>query len=170
MANVNNFDYLSEGPYELSNGQIEKPFISYIDSQLSELNGNSIRFAVPLVALAPGYGAFDFLGGLGGVPPLVSNISPAGGTGIQKETLLSFDVTVSASNFFREIIVIADFPNLRLKEIIHMDDAFGPQYSLNSSRVAITGGYRFSVMRNAGWPGSPTILVKAIDVQGAENV
>lgn len=163
MPDVANIEYLNGGLFELSQNSIEKRFVVFVDGTIYETGALAIQTNVANIEVleqppvpAP-------------VSPVVSNVSPFGGTAIAATDPLSFDVT-DESGLFREIVVIASFPNVGLLEIIHMDAAFGPQYTQYSSRVAITNGYRYTVLRNGGWPASPTIIVKAIDLTGAENV
>ena len=100
--------------------------------------------------------------------PTIVNIVPAVGTSISASTPLSFDVTDS-SGLFRRIIVVASFPQLRIQEIVHDGDAFGPWYQ-QSIRSTISGGFHYSVLRLGGWPASPTLEAFAIDRSGNENL
>ena len=102
------------------------------------------------------------------VPPVVGNFAPATGTAIAATTLLSFDVT-DDSGLFRRIIVAAQFPNLGIYEVIHEGVGFAPKYrGAGNLQVAITNGFRYTILREGGWPASPSITVFAIDQGGAE--
>lgn len=104
-------------------------------------------------------------------PPTVSNFSPAVGAPLSSTDQISFDVTDQPLGVFRRIMLIADFPYLHIREVIHDGDAFGPSYSsaLNT-RVAITNGFRYTIVRVSGWPASPTIAPYVVDAEGFENV
>jgi hypothetical protein len=100
--------------------------------------------------------------------PVVSNVTPAVLSAITDTTVVGFDVT--DDNSFRELVVVASFPNMKLLEVVWMDGALGPLYALRSTATGITGGYTFRLLREGGWPSSPTIFVKAVDTFGNENV
>lgn len=107
--------------------------------------------------------------GSSGTPPVVTNISPAAGTAIGAAQSISFDVT-DDSGLFRLIMVIADFGLLAIREVIHDGMSFGPRYlASGNGRVAIPGGWHYTVLRQGGWPSSPTITPYAIDLGGGEN-
>lgn len=48
-------------------------------------------------------------------------------------------------------------------EVIHDGEEFASNYSVNSTRTAIPGGYAYSLRHNLGWPGDPCIQVFAIN-------
>jgi hypothetical protein len=97
--------------------------------------------------------------------PAVSNKSPDPSVTIQFDTPVAFDVTDSTP--WREIVIIAKFPT-GAWECVYDGSAYGPNYSTLSTITSITGGFHFRLRRDQGWPGSPTILVHAIDTSGAE--
>jgi hypothetical protein len=101
--------------------------------------------------------------------PVVTNISPSVGAGINAQTPLTLQVTSPVLAAFRSIIVEASFPVLGVYEVVHDGLQFGPNYNQLSSKVPIAGGFNFTILRNGGWPGSPTIVVNAVDVNGNEN-
>jgi hypothetical protein len=79
---------------------------------------------------------------------------------------LQFDVT-DDSGAFRRVIVCAVLDGVT--EVVHDGSTFLGNYAGGScSRAAISGGFRFVVLRDGGWPASPTIRVFAIDQQGNE--
>lgn len=101
--------------------------------------------------------------------PVISNVSPVVGEPISDTTILSFDVT--DPDAFRLIMLIADFPNIEVREVIHDGNSFSVNYSgSGNARVAIPNGFRYSVLRRGGWPVSPRIIPFAIDITGEENV
>lgn len=101
-------------------------------------------------------------------PPVVTVVSPPAQTAITAQTYVVFDV-VDDSALFRRIIVMASFPLLDVLDVVHDGDKFGPAYSQRSQRTTITNGYRYTLVRNGGWPASPTIVPYAIDRDGNEN-
>jgi hypothetical protein len=101
-------------------------------------------------------------------PPVVTVVGPAAGSAITSQTYVVLDV-VDDSALFRRIIVTASFPLLDLLDVVHDGDRFGPAYNLRSKREVIANGYRYTLLRNGGWPASPTIVPYAIDRDGNEN-
>lgn len=100
-------------------------------------------------------------------PPLVGNYDPSPGTPISKTTSISFDVTEESGAFGR-IFVIAFYADSGVSELIHDGDGFRGFYVATSSRRAIAGGYRYTVLRTGGWPSAPTIQTFAVDQAGNE--
>lgn len=108
---------------------------------------------------------------LGGVvepettPPVVSNFDPSPGSQIQRTAPVGFDVTDDSGAFSR-IMVTAWFKDTGIQEVVHDGDGFVGYYTATSSRVPITGGFRYSVARFGGWTSAPTIRVYPIDAVG----
>lgn len=94
--------------------------------------------------------------------PAIANISPADGSTITRVTPIQFDVTDASS--MPVVIVVAKYPS-QLWEVVHDGVSFAPNYA-NSTRNAISGGFRFVLSRLGGWPGSPTFDVRASDIYG----
>jgi len=112
-------------------------------------------------------------GGLGSTvaaaPPAVTGISPAPGTAILPTTQLVFDVTVAGGVPFTVLILTADMPSLSIREVVHDGFGFGPAYrGPVNQRTAVTNGFRFTLMRDGGWPSSPTLTPYAV-AGGLEN-
>lgn len=101
------------------------------------------------------------------ISPVISNFVPQTGSQIYFTSSLQFDVTDN-SGMFLYVVVMASYSS-GLYEVIHDGSKFADIY-LASVRSEITGGYRFSLSREDGWPGSPSIAIKAIDTTGAENL
>lgn len=99
--------------------------------------------------------------------PTISNVTPAAGTAITPTTPVTFDV-VDDSGTFRRVIVHVHFPATGAVEVVHDGDAFVGFYSGTSTRQAIAGGFRFSVLRAGGWRSAPTFKTFAIDTEGFE--
>lgn len=100
-------------------------------------------------------------------PPFVGNFDPPAGTAILKTTPISFDVTEDSGEFGR-IFVVAFYPATGISELIHDGDGFRGYYAATSSRQAIAGGFRYTVLRSRGWPSAPTIQTFAVDRAGNE--
>jgi hypothetical protein len=98
-----------------------------------------------------------------GAPPVVTLVSPIQGT--VDPAALVVDVTDVELG---SVVITAKYPLAKKHEVV-FDDAFDEQYS-GSSRVAITGGYRFTIVRNGGWlPGEVDLRVRAFDTDGNET-
>lgn len=98
------------------------------------------------------------------IPPTVGNFVPASGTPIAKTASVRFDVLDNSGNFAR-IFLVAAFDESGVQEVIHDGDNFAPYYA-HSSRVAIAGGFRFTVSRTTGWPSAPRIRIFPLDASG----
>lgn len=99
-----------------------------------------------------------------GVPPTVTLVSPTTGT-IEAFEPITFNVT--DNDGLGSAIVVARFNARGIEEIVHQGERFGPAYAAQSTRVAIVGGFRYTVRRSGGWPESPAIDVYATDIAGA---
>lgn len=99
--------------------------------------------------------------------PVVSNYSPAPGATINPGDSITFDVTDNSGSFAR-IMVVAWYRDTGVQEVIHDGDGFTGYFTSTSSRVIISGGYRYTVARFGGWEHSPTIRVFPIDAAGNE--
>lgn len=97
-------------------------------------------------------------------PPVVTFITP-GGTTIESDEPVEFEVTDNLGSFAK-IIVIAWYQSTGVQELIHDGDNFTGYFSEDSSRVVIAYGYRYSVLRLGGWENAPTIRVIPIDSSG----
>lgn len=100
-------------------------------------------------------------------PPVVAVVSPTVGTTIGFATPLVVNVTDNLSSF-RRIVVVVQFPGLRITELAYDGEAFTTAYEGTSAVVAIANGFQFTLRRNAAWPDSPTVRVYAIDTAGNE--
>jgi hypothetical protein len=101
-------------------------------------------------------------------PPVISNVVPAVASAIGPTDILSFDVTDSEG--FVRILLVADFPGIGIREVIHDGFSFSANYStFGNSRSVITNGFHYTMLRSGGWPVSPVIIPYAIDTTGREN-
>lgn len=100
------------------------------------------------------------------VAPITSNISPAPGTPITATTPLLADVT-DETGLFRRVLVAVVLDGIA--EVAWDGEAWLGRYAGgSSSRTVISGGFRFSVLRDTGWPSSPTLRIFAFDQGGNE--
>lgn len=102
------------------------------------------------------------------VAPIVSGFDPSPGSPLEPTQLIGFVVTDN-SGLFRRIIVHATFVGASAWEVVHDGTTFRAPYASSSTRVeAPAGTFTFSVFRDGGWPGGPSIEVFAIDAAGNE--
>lgn len=103
------------------------------------------------------------------VPPDVAVVSPAPGSIISASTPLVVDVTDDSGQLRRAILAV-DLAGLQLEEIAHNGDRFGPRYQGSTNSVAaIANGFRYTLLRDGGWPAAPTLWAEALDTSGNEN-
>jgi hypothetical protein len=110
-----------------------------------------------------------------GTAPAISNIVPADGTPIAADQGLGFDITDPDGDLLRTH-VYAYFPATKAFEVVYFDApvsgyrsaGFAPRYS--GTRVAISGGFRFSnVVRQGGWPSRVVLVTDPRDATGQES-
>lgn len=99
-----------------------------------------------------------------GVPPIVTNLLPAAGTGIERTQILTFDVTDETA--LAHVTIFASFTD-GIVEVVHDGDGFRGNYvgGINT-RGAIAGGFSYAILRLGGWPSTPTIELVPIDAGG----
>lgn len=98
--------------------------------------------------------------------PIVGSVVPAPGTPIASTDPLQLDVT-DDSGAFRRILIAVVLGGVT--ELAHDGSSFLGNYAGGScSRTAISGGFRFVILRDGGWPSSPSIRIFAIDLSGNE--
>ena len=105
----------------------------------------------------------------GGSAPVVTVVSPAGSQ-IDATTQLIVDVTCATS--LERAVLIASDPALKLTEIVHDGDGFGEMYrGAANSRAPIAGGFRYTFVRDSGWPQGTALSIKVIayDTLGVET-
>jgi hypothetical protein len=123
-------------------------------------NADSLSYAYT-VNDPTGFGPFDT------IAPEVSNVSPAPGVAITAQTPVGLDVTDNAGALRRVLLGVL-FTATGITELVHDGDAFVGPYQNASARDPIAGGFRYSLLRDGGWPSSPTVRVFAFDVAGNE--
>ena len=99
--------------------------------------------------------------------PTIVNFDPPLGTILQATEAVSFDV-LDNSGAFARIIVGVRFTD-GVEEIIHDGDSFTGFYALQSSRTVVSTGFRYSVLRQGGWPTAPTFRIFPIDASGNDG-
>jgi hypothetical protein len=124
----------------------------------AELQFQYSRESEAFFAVEPGAGD--------GAPPVVTLISPASLL-LERDTPIVIDVTDNIA--LRRCMVVARFDTLAIEELVHNGDRFAAAYTGASSRQPITGGLRYTIRRNAGWPAPPVLDVFAIDTSGSEG-
>ena len=86
---------------------------------------------------------------------------------ISKTTPLVIDI-YSSDVPLRRAWVAASYAGLAIDEVVHTSDRFGSAYQGSTNqRTIITNGYRFTILRDGGWPGTPSVIVHAVDTLGA---
>lgn len=98
--------------------------------------------------------------------PVLANIAPSAATIIPSDLALSFELTSSPS-LQREMVFVR-FPGAGIEEVIWDGSAFTSRYASRSTRVAITGGYKYTVIRTPVWPDSPQIAIYAVNTSAEE--
>jgi hypothetical protein len=101
------------------------------------------------------------------VPPVIANVSPAPGSPLDPNQPVSFDIT-DDTGLFRRILVTVRYAATGQTEVVHDGDTFLGFYQLACSRDPITDGYHYSILRDGGWPSSPTLRVFGFDRGGNE--
>lgn len=104
-------------------------------------------------------------GGGGGdtTAPDVALVTPADGSAIARSAPLVIDVTDASD--FASIFAWVVYPNGNT-EVAYDGEAFTAAFAGSSTRVSISGGYRYTLRRAGGWPAAPTIRVRPVDVAG----
>lgn len=97
------------------------------------------------------------------IKPTVTIVSPTPGTTVYPDTPLVFDITDASG--FSIIIPMVILDPLKVPEPTHNTEAFEPLYAA-STRVAIVGGFRYTLRRKHGWYASPSLLIWAVDASG----
>jgi hypothetical protein len=104
--------------------------------------------------------------------PVFQNITPTPSSTIDPSTSVSFEVVGDGVNALVLVVpIIAVDPNVA-GELVHdwTTGAFEPAYLKNSTRVAITNGFRYTVRRLNGWAAPPVLRAWAVDAAGIVGV
>lgn len=98
--------------------------------------------------------------------PVLANVAPTVGAIITSAQVISFEITSTPA--LQRVMVFVRFPGARIEEVIWDGTDFTERYQGVSSRVAITNGFRYSVIRNPVWPDSPQFAIYAINTSAEE--
>lgn len=111
-------------------------------------------------------------GGGGGdvTAPVLSNFNPPFGNSIGENEPITFDLTDNSGQM-RLIILHGSYDGVVGHEVIHDGEGFGQRNYSNGSnvRTPISGGFRYTILRDGGWPGTFTLYPFAVDTSGNEN-
>jgi hypothetical protein len=100
------------------------------------------------------------------VPPVTTNVTPTPGTPIDVDQAVSVDVT-DDTGLFRRVLIAVELEGQT--ELAWDGDTWLGHYADGGSvRDPIASGFRFTVLRDGGWPSSPTLRVFAFDQGGNE--
>lgn len=97
--------------------------------------------------------------------PVVTLISPSEGTTMLPSTTVVVDVTDDTG--FGRVLLAIQFGGTGAPELVHDGDGFSTPYR-GSTREAISGGWRYTLGREGGWPSALRLDVYAIDAAGRE--
>lgn len=93
--------------------------------------------------------------------PVVSFSLPSG-TKIARGDALTVDVTDETGLALIDVKVL--YPTTGDYEVAYDEGGFAPRYVAKSTKTTISGGYRFKLVRTGGWPSTPTVKVRPIDM------
>jgi hypothetical protein len=95
---------------------------------------------------------------------IIDLITPIGT--ISKTTPIIIDV-YGTTVPLRRAWINAAYAGVISDDMVHNGDRFGAAYQgVTNNRANITNGYRFTLLRDGGWPGTPSLDVHAVDTQG----
>jgi hypothetical protein len=103
--------------------------------------------------------------------PVIANIDPPPGEVLSANEPVSFDVTDDSGSLLRVIIGVAYSSGALagVTEIAHDGDSFIGFYTASCTRDPISDGFHYSLVRDGGWPASPTVVIFAFDHSGNED-
>lgn len=92
--------------------------------------------------------------------PVITVVSPSTAAGVGPRSVITIDLTdetgLSAYVLLAVILDPDDPTRVLYEDVIHDGDDFGLHYQNASNTItAISGGYRLTIRRDDGWPGSP---------------
>lgn len=99
-------------------------------------------------------------------PPTITYPSPSPGVSIVSSTVLTVEVVdpVALALVFIKAIY-AGQPSI--DEVVFDGINFGPSYQGPTNvRLIVNNGYQFNLLRDGGWPGTPSLLTTAVDTAG----
>jgi hypothetical protein len=114
----------------------------------------------PLVVNGVEYGVAEVVTGL----VIVNLITPI--STISKTTPIIIDV-YGTTVPLRRAWINASYAGMLPDDMVHNGERFGSAYQgSTNNRASISKGYRFTLLRDGGWPGTPRLDVHAVDTQG----
>lgn len=158
-------DYGTHGDWNLGGTAFKSAAPEHLDGQVEDVRiENTVRSSTWFEDM---FLAILDAGGDTG-PPVVNNIVPAPGGTLGRQQVIQFDVTDDVG--LRRALPMVQFPGLGIWELVHNGDAFADQYqNAACQRFAITGGFRYQVLRTGGWPSAPVFRPFVYDTGGNEN-
>lgn len=99
------------------------------------------------------------------VEPDVDNFSPVIPSSIDQDTTIQFDVTDNADDL-EVVTVYVTYGATGIAELVHNGSAFGPAFSVGSTRTPTANGYTYSIKRDDDWIADPQFTVVAVDGDG----
>lgn len=108
-----------------------------------------------------------FVVAVGTSNPVATDVFPPTTTRLLKSTPVSFSVTDADNNLLRVLVAARFFGVQPNEEVVFDGQGFQPLYS-NSVRTSIPGGFRYTIVRDGGWPGGPTFRIYAVDSSARE--
>lgn len=100
------------------------------------------------------------------LPPELGEVSPEPGSALERLQPVTLEV-LDPRERLRRVVLHARFAGSEALEVVHDGDGFAPLFAA-SERVAIAGGFRYTLRRRGGWPGHPTIRPLAFNADGLE--
>jgi hypothetical protein len=92
------------------------------------------------------------------------SVSPAPGNLLPNQSI-TVEVT-DDSGSLALVLLVAQFAFSQAPEVVHDGSGFTAPYAGHSMREAITSGWRYTLLRNSGWPGTFTLTPYALDAAG----
>ncbi len=96
-------------------------------------------------------------------PPTVTDFDPAPGVELDSDSAVSFTIS-DASGAYAGIFVSVAFATGDV-ETAFQGSSFRGRYG-GSARIAVPGGWRFTLRRSGGWQARPTLLIDVVDAKG----
>lgn len=97
-------------------------------------------------------------------PPTLSNVSPTSGSTLAADDPIVFDLLDDVGFVARFVWLVFGGG---ATEVVFDGDTFTARYSGASTVTAIAGGWRYSLQRSGGWPGSSIeVHVEGVDSGG----
>ena len=91
----------------------------------------------------------------------IDNFTPVVATDLDANDPTSFDVKNDTGSGFTRLMIAVSFVDSEgssFVEIAHDGDSFRGEYlGFSNVRVPITDGFRFTLLRDGGWVGAPTV-------------